>query len=72
MFTHDLDFGTLLALTQAKGPSVLQLRSRDSMPKHLHLQVIEAVKHFESVLEQGALITIEVKRTKVRILPLKK
>lgn len=28
VFTHDLDFGTMLALTHARGPSVLQVRSR--------------------------------------------
>jgi predicted nuclease of predicted toxin-antitoxin system len=26
VFTHDLDFGTMLALTHASGPSVLQIR----------------------------------------------
>ena len=29
VFTHDLDFGTLLALTQAEGPSVIQVRTQD-------------------------------------------
>jgi len=29
VFTHDLDFTTLLALTGARGPSVIQLRSQD-------------------------------------------
>ena len=29
VFTHDLDFGTALALTHAAGPSVLQVRGQD-------------------------------------------
>jgi predicted nuclease of predicted toxin-antitoxin system len=29
IFTHDLDFGTLLALTRTKGPSVIQVRTQD-------------------------------------------
>jgi predicted nuclease of predicted toxin-antitoxin system len=29
VFTHDLDFGTMLALTHSAGPSVLQVRARD-------------------------------------------
>jgi predicted nuclease of predicted toxin-antitoxin system len=29
VFTHDLDFGTLLTLTQAEGPSVVQVRTQD-------------------------------------------
>jgi hypothetical protein len=28
VFTHDLDFGALLALTRARGPSVLQVRTQ--------------------------------------------
>ena len=27
VFTHDLDFGALLAVTRAEGPSVVQLRA---------------------------------------------
>ena len=30
VFTHDLDFGTLLALTHAGGPSVIQVRTQTS------------------------------------------
>ena len=33
VFTHDLDFGTTLALTHATGPSVLQLRSQRVLPE---------------------------------------
>lgn len=33
LFTHDLDFGTLLALTRALGPSVLQVRTQNVLPK---------------------------------------
>jgi predicted nuclease of predicted toxin-antitoxin system len=29
LFTHDLEFGTLLALTRANGPSVIQVRAQD-------------------------------------------
>lgn len=32
VFTHDLDFGTLLALTRASGPSVVQVRAHDVLP----------------------------------------
>ncbi len=33
-FTHDLDFGTLLAVTGATGPSVIQVRAQNVMPDH--------------------------------------
>jgi len=35
VFTHDLDFGTLLALTQATSPSVRQVRTQNMTPHHL-------------------------------------
>ncbi len=33
VFTHDLDFGALLAVTQLNGPSVIQVRTQDIMPR---------------------------------------
>jgi predicted nuclease of predicted toxin-antitoxin system len=32
VFMHDLDFGTLLALTHENGPSVIQVRAKDVKP----------------------------------------
>ncbi|PYR62942.1 MAG: hypothetical protein DMF88_26255, partial [Acidobacteria bacterium] len=34
VFTHDLDFGALLALTRASGPSVIQVRAQDVLPEY--------------------------------------
>lgn len=53
VFTHDLDFGTLLAVTQAEGPSVIQVRAQDVFPKHLEGIVIKALKQYEPCLSQG-------------------
>jgi predicted nuclease of predicted toxin-antitoxin system len=33
VFTHDLDFGALLAMTHATGPSVIQVRTQDVFPE---------------------------------------
>jgi predicted nuclease of predicted toxin-antitoxin system len=35
LFTHDLDFGTMLALTRAVGPSVIQVRAQAVLPEDL-------------------------------------
>lgn len=70
VFTHDLDFGTLLAATEAKGPSVIQIRTQDVTPEHLQHAVIAALRQFEAMLEQGALIIIDEKKYRARILPL--
>lgn len=33
VFTHDLDFSALLAATQRKGPSVIQVRIQNTLPE---------------------------------------
>ena len=43
VFTHDLDFGTALALSHAAGPSVLQIRGQDVLPDHMGFVVIAAL-----------------------------
>ncbi|HMF57808.1 MAG TPA: DUF5615 family PIN-like protein [Pyrinomonadaceae bacterium] len=70
VFTHDLDFGTLLALTQAESPSVIQVRTQDVTPAHLSRMVIAALRNYEPLLESGALIVLDEGKSRARILPL--
>lgn len=70
VFTHDLDFGIVLATTRAQGPSVIQVRAQDIMPQSLGHRLVQILRQYESVLESGALITVDESRSKVRILPL--
>jgi predicted nuclease of predicted toxin-antitoxin system len=70
MFTHDLDFGTTLALTRAKGPSVVQLRSDDVLPDHLEGIVIAALKQHAADLDSGALVVVDEHKCRVRVLPI--
>ena len=70
VFTHDLDFGTLLALTQTIGPSVIQVRTQDVTPAYLERTVISSLRQHASLLESGALIILDESRARVRILPL--
>jgi len=72
VFTHDLDFGTILALTQAESPSVIQVRTQDVTPAHLEAMVIDVLSRYESLLEAGALIVLDEGKSRVRILPLSK
>jgi len=69
VFTHDLDFGAILAATKADSPSVLQLRTQDISPKRIAKSVLSAFKQFEEMLNQGALVSIDEKRARARILP---
>jgi predicted nuclease of predicted toxin-antitoxin system len=70
VFTHDLDFGNILAITHALGPSVIQARTEDPVPAVIGEQVVSAIKTYSKELERGALITLEPHRSRVRILPL--
>lgn len=70
VFTHDLDFGALLAATHAAGPSVIQIRTQDVTPAHLESLISEALHQYEELLETGALIVVDENRRRARILPL--
>jgi predicted nuclease of predicted toxin-antitoxin system len=72
VFTHDLDFGTILAATQAEAPSVIQIRTRDITPAYLCRTVISLLRQCKENLETGALISLDENRHRVRILPLEK
>jgi predicted nuclease of predicted toxin-antitoxin system len=65
-----LDFGALLAATQANTPSVFQVRTQDILPASLENLVIEALCQFKEQLQSGALVTIDESRARVRILPI--
>lgn len=70
VLTSDLDFGTILAVTQGEKPSVVQLRSDNLTHERIGKQVVDALQQLENELVQGALVTIEPERTRLRILPL--
>jgi predicted nuclease of predicted toxin-antitoxin system len=71
VFTRDLDFGMLLAMTFADGPSVIQVRVKDVMPRSLGNLLMAVLREHQSAIESGALLTITEDRTRVRILPFK-
>ncbi len=72
VFTHDLDFGTLLALTQTESPSVIQVRAQNILSSHLSKTVVAVLRANEETLERGALVVVDEGRARVRILPLQK
>jgi predicted nuclease of predicted toxin-antitoxin system len=70
VFTHDMDFGALLASARATGPSVLQARVKDTMPSSLGADVVRVLHFRREALEQGALVTIDKLNSRVRVLPI--
>lgn len=71
VFTHDLDFGTLLFTTKASAPSVIQLRIEDIRPESVGKLVLTALSKAASEIERGALVTINPRKNRIRLLPLK-
>ena len=71
VFTHDLDFGHLLAHTRGTGPSVVQVRAIGLLPDSLGPLVLEALRRFAADLDQGALVTVDEAKARVRILPIR-
>jgi predicted nuclease of predicted toxin-antitoxin system len=69
VFTHDLDFGALLAIARAQGPSVIQIRTQDIIPQSLGHRLVQILRQYESLLESGALITVDENKSRVHILP---
>lgn len=69
VFTHDLDFGALLAASGADRPSIFQIRTLGVMPYQIETLVISTLKQFQPMLETGAFITVDEKRSRARVLP---
>ena len=70
VFTHDLDFGTMLALSHEGSPSVLQIRAQDVLPVHLERTVLAALAQHGADLSSGALVVVDEHRSRVRLLPI--
>lgn len=70
VFTHDLDFGAMLAATGASSPSVIQIRIQDVSPQSLASRFFTIIEQFESQLAQGALVIVDTRKNRVRTLPL--
>jgi predicted nuclease of predicted toxin-antitoxin system len=70
VFTHDLDFGTALALTKAEKPSVIQVRTQNVTVAHLSKMVISAIETYADLLLKDALIVLDEDKKRIRILPL--
>ncbi|MFZ2225709.1 MAG: DUF5615 family PIN-like protein [Candidatus Deferrimicrobium sp.] len=71
VLTHDLDFSVILAATHGEKPSVVQIRADDVSPDVIGKQVIAALRQMASELEEGALLTVDPNRTRLRVLPLR-
>ncbi len=70
VFTHDLDFGAILAATNAEAPSVIQVRTTDVLPDSLGTRLIKIIHQYQIELNKGALMIVDETKSRIRILPL--
>ncbi len=71
VFTHDLDFSALLFATKVIAPSVIQLRIEDIRPQSVGKLVLIALQKAEEEIRRGALVTIDPRKNRIRLLPFK-
>jgi len=70
ILTNDLDFGFILAITQGKKPSIIQIRTGILSPEIIGNIVVNAINHLASDIAQGAMITVDQRKIRVTVLPL--
>jgi predicted nuclease of predicted toxin-antitoxin system len=68
VLAQDLDFGVILAITKVQKPSVMQIRSESLDPNSIGKIHLSALVEGESSLESGVLLTLDSKRTRMRLL----
>ncbi len=68
--TLDADFHALLALDEAIAPSVIRIRIERLRAKALTELLLSVITECEEELQQGAAVTVEPSRIRIRRLPL--
>jgi predicted nuclease of predicted toxin-antitoxin system len=68
--TSDLGFATILAASQIRQPSVIQIRSGSLSPESIGGALLAAIRQAGPELQSGALLSVDAVRGRVRILPL--
>jgi len=68
--TCDLDFSTILSVTRGEKPSIVQIRTQGYHSELTESLIINTIKQNVSELEKGAILTIDGKRGRIRLLPL--
>jgi len=70
LLTHDLDFGSILAVSRTDSPSVIQIRTQNLDPSYLAPFIVRVLNQFEEALTTGALISVDETAARARVLPL--
>jgi predicted nuclease of predicted toxin-antitoxin system len=69
--THDLDFSAMLAASRAGTPSVVQVRSQDTLSTGFIELLRSTLTQFEELLGRGAIVVVDERGRRARALPLR-
>ncbi|MBX9577779.1 MAG: DUF5615 family PIN-like protein [Chthoniobacterales bacterium] len=70
MLTQDLDFSQILFSTAESGPSVVLVRIRDEFDREVRRRITATLHSCAKELKQVALLVIDNKKARLRLLPL--
>jgi len=70
VMTCDLDFSTILSITHGSKPSIIQIRTQCFHIEKLAVMLKHSIPLYKDDLASGAILTIDAKRARLRLLPL--
>jgi len=70
IMTCDLDFNIILSITHSLKPSIIQLRTQRISVEQDGERIVSAIMQNAEKLEQGAILSIDLKKARIRLLPL--
>ena len=68
--TCDLDYPEIIALAHAPSPSLIVFRLHDETPENINRLLDRFLPELQESLVQGAIVTVEEDRVRVRPLPI--
>ena len=68
--TCDLDFSTIMSIGHGLKPSVVQIRLQGFQSDLAADLIFFAIQHYKNELEAGAVMTIDTRKARLRLLPL--
>ena len=66
----DLDFSAILSSTHGQKPSIVQVRTQDYLNGDTAALIVTAIDKNANELIKGAILTIDAKKGRLRLLPL--
>ena len=70
VLTFDLDFSAILSATHMQKPSIVQIRASVIYAEDAVDLVAAALRRYNDELKTGAILSINIKNARVRILPI--